>query len=53
MTKIYFDNEQMSKGEMADRIREQADFTKAVSREEARTGITTTDENDLNFFKEG
>ena len=52
MTKIIFDNQEMSIGERDRKIKEMTDFTRAVSREEARTGITATDENDLNFFKE-
>jgi len=53
MAKVIFDKKEMSIGERDRQIKEIADFTKAVSREEARSGTTTTDENDLTFFKEG
>ena len=53
MPKVYYDNQEMSMSEMNRQVRERADRIREVSRQEASAGITTTDENDINFFKEG
>jgi len=53
MTKIIFDNQEMSIGERDRKIKEMADFTRSISQQEAKEGITVFDETNLQFFKEG
>ena len=49
---VFFDNQEMTKKEMDRQVKDRADRIREVSREEARAGVTTLPEDDLNFFKE-
>lgn len=52
MAMILFDNQEMSKAERDRQIKERADRIREASRQEAKDGVTISEENDLTFFKE-
>jgi hypothetical protein len=51
--KTYFDNQQMTKGEQAQQVKERAAFIRDVARAEADKGVTISGENDILFRKNG
>ena len=52
MSKIFFDNQQMTKGERNRQVKDRAAFEREVARREAHEGVTTSNEDNLHFFKE-
>lgn len=52
MSKIFFDNHEMTKKERNQQVKDRANFEREISRQEAREGVTTSTENNLHFFKE-
>ena len=53
MANNYYDHQAMTKKEMDRQVRERADRIQSVSQQEAESGITVSDETNLQFFKEG
>jgi len=51
MSKIFFDNQQMTKKERDQQIKDRALFERETARKEAREGVTTSTEDDLTFHR--
>lgn len=48
---VFFDNQELTKKEMARQVKERANYERDIAREEARTGVTVSNENDITFLK--
>lgn len=52
MAKVFFNDKKMTKAERDRQVKERANYERNIAREEARTGVTASNENDLTFYKE-
>ena len=51
--KTYFDHKEFKKGELKDALKDDERQLREIQRQEERSGITTSKENDIYFKKKG
>ncbi len=51
--KTYFDHKEFQKGELKDRIKEDERQLREIRRQEERSGVTTSKEDEIYFKKKG
>jgi len=52
MAKVFFDDKEMTKAARDRQVKERTNYERNIAREEARTGVTASNENEITFLKE-